>query len=71
MEDTMDTDMIMDMVDLTQSQQELNTHTMVVSVMTPMSNIHLPTTTITPHLMDTQFMVMDMVMDTTKIIAVI
>merc|ERR1711931_426103 len=26
MEDTMDMDMIMDMMDLTQSQQELNTH---------------------------------------------
>merc|ERR1712168_664145 len=52
MEDITDMDMIMDMVDLTQSQQELNTHTRVDSVMTPMSNIHLPTTTITPHLMD-------------------
>merc|ERR1719369_1916199 len=42
MEDIMDMDMIMDMVDLTQSQQELNTHTRVDSVMTPMSNTQPP-----------------------------
>merc|ERR1719369_2382671 len=66
MEDIMDMDMIMDMVDLTQSQLELNTHTRVDSVMTPMSDTHLPTITITQHPTVTQSMVMDMVMDTTK-----
>merc|ERR1712055_882558 len=66
MEDTMGMDMIMDMVDLTQSQQELNTHTRVDSVMTPMSNTHLPTVTITQHPTVIQSMGMDMVMDTTK-----
>merc|ERR1719244_1537202 len=70
MEDTTDMDMIMDMVDLTQFQQELNTHTKVDSVMTPMSNTQLPTTNTTQHHMAIQSMVMDMVMvvmDITKL----
>merc|ERR1711931_282634 len=66
MEDTMGMDMIMDMVDLTQSQQELNTHIRVDLVMIPMSNTHLPTVTITQHPTVIQSMGMDMVMDTTK-----
>ena len=71
MEDIMDMDMIMDMVDLTQSQQELNTPTRVVSVMTHISNTHLPTTTITLHLTVTQSMVMVMVMVIIKLADVI
>merc|ERR1712055_1005904 len=67
MEDITDMDMIMDMVDLTQSQQELNTHTRVDSVMTPMSNTQPPTTNITQHPTVIQFMGMDMVMDTIKL----
>merc|ERR1711896_106483 len=67
MEDTMGMDMIMDMVDLTQSQQELNTHTRVDSVMTPTSNTPLPTITITQHPTVIQSMGMDMVMDTIKL----
>merc|ERR1712002_328217 len=66
MEDIMDMDMIMDMVDLTQSQQELHTVMMEDLVMTPMCNIHLPTITTTLHPTATQSMDMVMVMDTTK-----
>merc|ERR1712055_429748 len=66
MEDIMDMGMIMDMVDLTQSQQELHTVMMEDLVMTPMFNIHLPTITITQHPTAIQSMGMDMVTDTIK-----